>query len=532
MAASIPATMPGRDVTLTAKWKVNQYTISFNSNGSSYIAPITQDYGTIVSAPADPTREGYTFAGWTENGTPASIPSTMPARNIALTANWTINQYTISFDSNGGSLVAPITQDYGTEVDEPTAPTRAGYTFEGWKLLGDYYTFSTMPAKNITLVAEWTSAVVTKYDLWIDSVQVNSVNCCNILGDNTVSYDHDTKTLILNGANITKAHVIDGTSMYTSYTSNYGIYATGDLNIVLIGENRVTGIDVTTGNSSGIAVGGLLTISDGSGDGTGKLIVTGGHVTHSSTIQFNSYGINCYGNTYMKTRGLIIKSGTVIASGGTITNNYPENYTASYGIYVSGGTLTVEGGWVEATGGSATTAYGSSYGISSQFKGLSIDIKGGTVIGKGGKAGSKSFSFGIASPYMESQLIISGGTVEAIGGDGVGNSAGISHNGGSEASYGSNFLLISGGTVTVRAGTVVEGTANYSFGIRQSNNTYGPAITGGTLTVFGYTSAFYKVPDLSGYSSSYTALAGDDESSATEYNGSSVVKYFHIEPNE
>jgi uncharacterized repeat protein (TIGR02543 family) len=79
---------------LYAKWTVNQYTISFNSNGGSPVPPITQDYGTPVTAPADPVRTDYTFGGWyTDDGTflNAYIFTTMPAENITLYARWTAN---------------------------------------------------------------------------------------------------------------------------------------------------------------------------------------------------------------------------------------------------------------------------------------------------------------------------------------------------------------------------------------------------------------------------------------------------------
>ena len=129
-----------------AKWEINQYTITFDTNGGSEIAPITQDYGTEITVPADPTRKGYTFKGWDKE-----IPETMPAENITVKAQWGINQYTITFDTNGGSEIAPITQDYGTEITAPDNPTRKGYTFKGW----DKEIPETMPAENITITARW-----------------------------------------------------------------------------------------------------------------------------------------------------------------------------------------------------------------------------------------------------------------------------------------------------------------------------------------------------------------------------------------
>ena len=142
----IPETMPADNITVKAQWEINQYTITFDTNGGSEIAPITQDYGTEITAPADPTRKGYTFKGWDKE-----IPETMPADNITVKAQWEINQYTITFDTNGGSEIAPITQDYGTEITAPADPTRKGYTFKGW----DKEIPETMPAENITITARW-----------------------------------------------------------------------------------------------------------------------------------------------------------------------------------------------------------------------------------------------------------------------------------------------------------------------------------------------------------------------------------------
>ena len=142
----IPKTMPAENITVKAQWEINQYTITFDTNGGSEIAPITQDYGTEITAPDNPTRKGYTFKGWDKE-----IPETMPAENMTITAQWEINQYTITFDTNGGSEIAPITQDYGTEITAPDNPTRKGYTFKGW----DKEIPETMPAENITVKAQW-----------------------------------------------------------------------------------------------------------------------------------------------------------------------------------------------------------------------------------------------------------------------------------------------------------------------------------------------------------------------------------------
>ena len=128
-----------------AKWEINQYTVTVKPENGKADIIITQDYGTPITAPTL-TREGYTFKGWDKE-----IPETMPAENITVKAQWEINQYTITFDTNGGSEIAPITQDYGTEITAPDNPTRKGYTFKGW----DREIPETMPAENITITARW-----------------------------------------------------------------------------------------------------------------------------------------------------------------------------------------------------------------------------------------------------------------------------------------------------------------------------------------------------------------------------------------
>ena len=135
------------DLTLTAKWQVNQYTITFKPENGGQDIVIKQDYGTAITPPAAPTRTGYTFAGWDK-----TIPSTMPAEDMTITARWQVNQYTITFKPENGGQDIVIKQDYGTAITAPANPTKTGYTFAGW----DKTIPTTMPAGDMTITARWT----------------------------------------------------------------------------------------------------------------------------------------------------------------------------------------------------------------------------------------------------------------------------------------------------------------------------------------------------------------------------------------
>jgi len=229
------ATILGNNLTLYAKWDVNLYSISFETNGGSTVSAITQNYLSNVTEPASPSKTGFVFGNWCSDaalttdylftimpysnitlyvkwltvisfesnggdpvepmaalvGTAITAPeiakvgntfagwftdleltvsylfTVMPAEPLTLYAKWAINQYTISFETNEGSLITPMTQDYGSEVLQPVAdPTRPGYVFSGWFEDPEFvfpYQFISMPAQNITVYADWTPEQHTIY---------------------------------------------------------------------------------------------------------------------------------------------------------------------------------------------------------------------------------------------------------------------------------------------------------------------------------------------------------------------------------
>ncbi len=152
---SVPA-----DVTaLTVQWTVPTYAVTLHPNGgtinSGNVTGYTYGVGVTLPTADDMTNTGHTFKGWYDNenltGSPVTAIGGTGTGNKEYWAKWEINQYTITFDTNGGSEIAPITQDYGTAITAPADPTREGYTFIGW----DREIPKTMPAENITLKARW-----------------------------------------------------------------------------------------------------------------------------------------------------------------------------------------------------------------------------------------------------------------------------------------------------------------------------------------------------------------------------------------
>ena len=145
-----------------------EYTVTFNAYGG-FPTPDEQHVksGEKAVLPAEPTLKGYTFAFWylgdDEQNATAYDFNTPVTENITLTAKWNINKYTVTFNSYGGTPVPPAQEvEYGLTATEPaTAPTKTGYTFDGWYLGDEKYDFSDAVEQNITLYANWKKNIYT-----------------------------------------------------------------------------------------------------------------------------------------------------------------------------------------------------------------------------------------------------------------------------------------------------------------------------------------------------------------------------------
>lgn len=131
-------TMPAANTTYTVVWTASSSSITFETNGGSTIAAISGSYGDAVNAPADPTKTGYTFAGWYSDSaltTAATVPTTLPATALTLYAKWTAKTYTASFKISYNGEISDYTSqqvEYGATFTAPDLPTEAGYSFTAW----------------------------------------------------------------------------------------------------------------------------------------------------------------------------------------------------------------------------------------------------------------------------------------------------------------------------------------------------------------------------------------------------------------
>ena len=156
VTSSTPVSFP-YDHTLYAHWSINKYTITFEVDGGSECESITQDYNTDVELP-EPTKTGYTFDCWCSDPELSSeyTETTMPAKDVTITAQWNINSYILTFVFNNGDENEVRTLDFNEEIDYPDNVVKTGYTFNEWDNKPDR-----MPAESITITAQWIASMVT-----------------------------------------------------------------------------------------------------------------------------------------------------------------------------------------------------------------------------------------------------------------------------------------------------------------------------------------------------------------------------------
>ena len=143
--SEIPETMPAENVTVTGTFAINKYKLTYKVDDEVY-KTYDIDYSTSITPETAPTKEGYTFSGWSE------FPTTMPAHDVTVTGTFAINQYTITYKIDD-EVYQTESVDYGSTITPPNAPEREGYTFE-WIDVPE-----AMPAHDITIIGSYTSGI-------------------------------------------------------------------------------------------------------------------------------------------------------------------------------------------------------------------------------------------------------------------------------------------------------------------------------------------------------------------------------------
>ena len=377
---------------LYAKWIPNKYTVTLDGNGGS-VTPtsIEVTYNYIYSGLPTPTRTGYTFAGWYTEREGGSIVNTTDTvsilSNITLYAHWTANNYTITFNANGGSVgqaSKPITygQSYGTL---PT-PSKTGYSFQGWYTAlsgGTEITESTLVNnEGITVYARWRANTY--------SVSFNANGGGAVGTVLTVTYDSTYGTLptpsrtgysfagwftaASGGSQVTNSTKVSITSNQTLYAhwniNSYGVTintsnankSTGSLNINYGGNGTVT-ITPTSGYylSGASCTNGYTTNATTGTSKTGAQTVTiyNNSKTTGSTCTFT--GTKAI-NQNISSPPACVTSGT--CSAGT-SINYKVNGSTTQSFYVlkdNGSTLTLISSSVVATSVAWDSSGKNSYG--------------------------------------------------------------------------------------------------------------------------------------------------------------------------
>ena len=147
--SEIPETMPAHDLTVTGTFTINKYKLTYTVDGEDF-KTYEVEYGATITPEAEPTKEGYAFSGWSE------IPETMPAHDVTVTGSFSINTYKLTYIVDGEEYKS-LELEYGATITPEAAPTKEGYTFSGWSEIPE-----TMPAHDLTVTGTFS---INKYKL-------------------------------------------------------------------------------------------------------------------------------------------------------------------------------------------------------------------------------------------------------------------------------------------------------------------------------------------------------------------------------
>ena len=474
------------DVTLYAQWTTSTYTVTFDKNGGDTEAdPTTKTAthgGNVGTLPTAPTRACYTFTSWNTkaNGSGTKFKATTAVTaDITVYAQWTINSYTVTFDSQGGSAVDPQTVNKGGKATEPTAPTWGGYIFGGWyKESGctNAWDFNTdTVTADVRLYAKWTGSVhnITQ-DTYYNTIQaaLDEAKGTNrtakaILGDIIEVFDGtynesitfpSGKMIILrsvNGASSTTITGVDGSATVTCSNSLGGIILVEGFTITHESGKTGRGITITAGclaiencvisnNSVTNGYGGgiysedstlNITNSEISGNSAESVGYDGGGIYNDHSILTITDSEISGNSSASDGGGIYLEQGTAIITGSTISDNSAADYGGG-GIY-SSGDLIINITSSEISGNSAVDGGGIYHWYGT------LTITDSTIFGNSASNGGGIYIYD-SSPTIQNNTI--SGNTASVSGGGIYIENGSPTIGGVDENDTGNFNTICGNT--------------------------------------------------------------------------------------
>ena len=219
--STIPATMPAHDVTITGTFSKGTYKLTYRVDGVDYKI-ISYDYGSTITAEAAPTKEGYTFSGWSE------IPTTMPAHDITVEGSFSINKYKLVYQVDGVEYKS-YEVEYGKTITPEPAPTKEGFEFSGWSDIP-----VTMPAHDVTITGTFK---VIEYNVDNATYEVSDGEATFVGGENCSGDVEVPSTVVINNKTYPVTTISDGAFLNNPYITSVTI----PQSVICIGANAFNG---------------------------------------------------------------------------------------------------------------------------------------------------------------------------------------------------------------------------------------------------------------------------------------------------
>ena len=288
--SEIPSTMPANDVTVTGSFTINKYKLIYKVDGEVY-KEFDVEYGATITPETAPTKEGYTFSGWSD------IPSTMPAKDVTITGSFTINKYKLTYIVDG-EIYKEYDIEYGATITPEPAPTKEGYEFSGWSDIP-----STMPANNVEITGSFKQI---DYKVEGATYEISGEGTVSIKGGDHKGNVEISGTVVINGqtykVTAIAENAFEGNTQITSVTIPEGI--------TTIGSNAFSGCV------------NMLVINIGKSVSSigNKAFANAGTSSTAKTRGENSFIVNCYAESVPQTASDAFEN-SPIATGTLLVND-------------------------------------------------------------------------------------------------------------------------------------------------------------------------------------------------------------------